>query len=159
MEDLKSLTLHWRSFPGCRRERLSTYSDHKGGQFFQKEHRRTIVNILRLTVRYLNVTIYRTTRNAKPEIGPDRSSQTRQNPWVDGYGARFGTPRSSWSGLWTVLKPKWTIFLVQTRTAGGFPGSVTNTITSYWKLLRNVECGSIDNRDILAISRLSWQKI
>jgi len=55
-------------------------------QVYRKEHRRTIVNILRLTVRYLNATINGTSRNVKPEFGPDRSSQTRWNPRVDGVG-------------------------------------------------------------------------
>ena len=56
VQDLKSLTLHWRSFPGWRSERFSTYCDFKGTQFMRKEYRRTIVNVLWLTVRYLNVT-------------------------------------------------------------------------------------------------------
>jgi len=127
MQDLKSLMLRSCSFPGWGRELLCTYFDHKGGQFIQNEHRHTIVNILRLTVRYLNATINRTTLNAKPEIGPDGSSQTRCNPQIDGYGAGFGPPRSSGSGFWTVLEPNRTVFLVQTRTAGGLPRPVANT--------------------------------
>jgi len=127
MQDLKSLTLHWRSFPGWGRERLSTYFDHKGGQYIQKEHCRTIVNISRLTVGYLNATINRTTRNAKPEIGPNAYSQTRQDWWVDGYGATFGLPRSSGLGFWTVLELNWTIFPVQTWIAGRLPGPAANT--------------------------------
>jgi len=127
MQDLKSLTLHWRSFPGWCREHFSTYFNHKGSRFMQKEHRRTIVNILWLTVRYLNTTINRTYRNAKPDIGPDRSSQTRQNPRVDGYGAGSGPPRSSRSGSWTVLEPNQTVFPVQSGAAGGLPGPIANT--------------------------------
>jgi len=121
IQDLELLMLGWRSFPGWGRERLSTYFDHKGGQYVQKEHRHTIVNILRFTVRYLNVTINRTTPNAKPEIGHDGSSQSRWNPRVDGYGARFELLRSSGSGFWMVMKPNRTVFPVQTRTAGWFP--------------------------------------
>jgi len=114
MEDLESLTLHWRSFPAWGRERLSTYFDCKGGQYIQKEHCRTIVNILRLKVGYLNATINGPTRNAKPEIGPDGSSQTRRNPQIDGYRAAFGPPGNSGSCFWSVLDPNWTVVAVQT---------------------------------------------
>jgi len=127
MQDLKSLTLRWRSFPGLGRERLSTYFDHKGGLFIQKEHRCTIINIVWLTVRYLNATINRTNRNAKPGIGPHESSQTQWNPQFDVYRGGFGPPRGSGLGFWTVLEPHWTVFLVQTVTAGGLPGSVAYT--------------------------------
>jgi len=127
MRDIQLLRLHWCSFPGWGRERLSTYFNHKGGQFIQKEHQCTMVNILRLTVRYLNVTINRTTRNAKPEIGPEGSRQTQWILRVDGYGAGFGQPRSSGSVFWTVPEPNWTVFPVQTRPAGRSPRPVGNT--------------------------------
>jgi len=130
MQDQKSLTLRWRSFSAWGRERLAAYFEHEGGQFIQKEHRRAIINILRVTVRYLNVTINRTTWNAKLEIGLDRSSQSRRNPQVDGYGARFGPPRSGESGLWMGLDLNRTVILVETQTAGGLPGPVANTTLS-----------------------------
>jgi len=41
----------------------------------------------------LNATINRTTPNAEQEIGPNGSSQTRQSPLVDRFGAGFGLPR------------------------------------------------------------------
>ena len=69
------------------------------------------------------------TRNAEPEIGPDRSSQTRRNTRVDGYGSGFGLPRVSRSGFWPGLEPNRPVFAVQTRTAGGLPGPVANTTT------------------------------
>jgi len=72
-------------------------------------------------------TINRKTRKGEPETGTDGSSQTRQNPRVDGYGYGFGPPRSSGSGFWTGLEPNRTVFPVQTRTAGGLPGPVANT--------------------------------
>jgi len=87
-----------------------------------------MVNIVQLTVRYLNATIYRTIRNPKLEIVLDGSNQTRQNPRVDGYGAGFGPPRSSRSGFRTILELNRTVFAVQTRTAGGLLGLVANTI-------------------------------
>ena len=39
------------------------------------------------------------TRKAEPEIGPDRSSQTRRNPRFDGYGPGFGPP---WVSGWGI---------------------------------------------------------
>ena len=68
------------------------------------------------------------TRNAEPESGTDGSSQTRRNPRVDGYGSRFRPPRVCGLGFWTVLEPNRPVFAVQTRTAGGLPGPVANTI-------------------------------
>jgi len=67
------------------------------------------------------------TRNAEPEIGTDGSSQTQRNPRVDGYGSGFGPPRVCGSGLWPVLEPYRPVFAVQTRTAGGLPGPISNT--------------------------------
>jgi len=127
MQHLQSLTLHWCSFPGWVRERWSTYYDHKCGWYIQKEQQPTIVNISWFTLGYSNVTINRTTGNAQREIGPDRSIQTRWNPRVNGYVARFGLQRSSGSGVWTVQEPNWTVFPVQTRTAGVLPRPVANT--------------------------------
>jgi len=104
MQDKKSLTLRWRSFPRWFRERLSPFFDHQCSHYIQKEHRGTIVNILRLVVGCLNATIDRATRNAELVIGPDMSSETQWNPQVDGWGAGFGPPRSCRSGFWTVLE-------------------------------------------------------
>jgi len=72
-----------------------------------------------------------TTHNAKPEIGPDRSSQTRRNLHLDSYGASFGPPRSSGSGFWMVLALNRTIFPVQTETAAGLPRPAANTKPGY----------------------------
>jgi len=89
-----------------------------------------MVNILRLTVGYLNATMNRTTRNATLEIGPDGPSQTQQNPRVDRYGAGIGPPRSSGLGFRMVLDLNRTVFPVQTPTAGGLPGPVANTTSA-----------------------------
>jgi len=86
-----------------------------------------MVNILHKTVGYQNATKNRNTRKREPEIGPDGSSQTLQNPWVDGYWYGFGPPRSCGSGFWTVLEPNQNVYPVQTRTAGGLPVPVANT--------------------------------
>jgi len=98
MQDLKLLMLRWCSFPRFGRERFCIIFDHKGGQYNKKEQQRTIVNILRSTVGFLNATIKRITRDAKPEIQPDGSSQTRPNLRVNGYRAWFGR-------VWNRTKP------------------------------------------------------
>jgi len=127
MQDLKWLTLRWRSFPGWVRERLSTYFEHKSGQYIQNAQWRTIVNIIRLTLGYLNATMNRTTWNAIPEIRPGGLRQTRRNQGVDSYGAGFGLPRSSGSGFWQVLDPNQTVFPVQIWTTGGLPAPIVTT--------------------------------
>ena len=67
------------------------------------------------------------TRNAQPEIRPDRSSQTLRILRVDGYRYGFRPPRVSGSGFSPGLEPNWIVFAVQSRTAGGLPGPVANT--------------------------------
>jgi len=127
MQDLESLTLCSHAFPGWGRECSSSYFDHKGGQYIQKEHRRIIINNSNLSVGYLNATIKRTTWDVKPEIGPNRCSHTRRNLRVDGFGAGFGPPRHSGAAFWTKREPNWTVFPVQSRTTGGLPGPDANT--------------------------------
>jgi len=127
MQNHELLMLDWRSFSGWGREPLSTCLLYKGCQYIRKWQCSTIANVLQLTVGYLNATINRKTQNAEPEIGHDRSSHTQRNPWVEGYGARFGPPRSSGLGVWTVLEPTRTVFPVPTRTADSSPGPVANT--------------------------------
>jgi len=129
-QDQKSLTSRWLSFSGWCRERFSPVFDYKGGQYIRKGQRSTNVNILRLAIGYLNATINRITRIPEPEIGTDGSSQTQQNPRVDGYGSGFGPPRCSGSGFWTGLEPNRTVLAVRTWTAGGLPGPVA--ITREW---------------------------
>ena len=60
-------------------------------------------------------------------VTPDRSSQTRQHPRIDGYGSGFGPPRSSVMGFQTGLEPIRTVFPVRTRTTGSLPGPVANS--------------------------------
>jgi len=127
MQDHPLLTLHWCSFSGWGRECPSTCLLYKGCQYIRKWQCSTIVNILQLTVGYLNATINRKTINAEPEIRPDGSSLTQRNPRVDGYGAGFGPQWSRGSGVWTVLEVNRTVFPVQTRTAAGLPGLGAHT--------------------------------
>jgi len=93
-------------------------------------------NMLQSTVGYLNMTRSRTTWNAEPEIGPDRSGHTQWNLQLDWYGSWFGPPRRSGSGCWTGAKPNRPGFPVRTRTAGMLPGPIANTSTDwFWDLL------------------------
>ena len=131
IQDHQLLMLHWRSFSGWGRERLSTCLLYKGCQYIRKWQCSTLVNLLQLTVGYLNATINRKTRHAELEIGPNGCSQTRQNPWVVGYRAGFGPPRSSCSRFWTVLEPNGTVFPVRIRMTGVLPRPVANS-KPYW---------------------------
>jgi len=119
--------LSWLSFSGWGRERVSLVFEYMGCQYIEKGQWHTKVNILRLALGYLNVTMNIKTRNPEPEIGTDVSSQTRHNPRVDRYGSRFGWPRSSRSGFWSSRKPNQTIFAVRTRTTRGLPRPIANT--------------------------------
>ena len=134
VQDQQSLTCRWLSFSGWGREQLSLVFDFKGGQYIRKGQRSTNVNILRLAMGYLKATINRITRILEPEIGTNGSSQTRQNPRVDGYGSGFGPPRCSRSGFWMGLEPNRNILAVRTRTAGRLPRPVANTSTGCAKL-------------------------
>ena len=84
-----------------------------------------------MTVGYLNATINRNTRQREPESETDRSSHTRPNPRVDRYGYGLDMPRSWGSGFWTILETNRTIHPVQTRTPGGIPTSIANTV-QHW---------------------------
>ena len=128
MQDQESLTLPWRWFPGWGRERVFPYCDYKGGWYIQTEKWPTIVNILHLTIRLLNVTINSTTWNAEPEIGTDESSQTQWYPRIGRYGSMFAPPRSRTMGLWTGLELNRIVFPVYPLTAAGLPGNIANTI-------------------------------
>ena len=127
LQDWKLLTLRWRSFPEWGKECVSLGFCYKGGRFRGKEQQCAKVDILRLTVGYLNATINRKTRNTEPEFVTDRSSWTRQNGLVDRYRSGFGLPRRCRSGFWMVLETNRTIYPVQTWTTGGLPGPVANT--------------------------------
>jgi len=127
IHDQQSLMLHWCSFSGCGRVHVSVCFDHEGGQYIKNNQWFTNVNILQLTVAYLNATRDSETWNAETEIGTDGSSQSRQTVWVDGYRSGFGPPRGSKSGFWMGLECNRPVFAVQTRTAGRLPGPVADT--------------------------------
>jgi hypothetical protein len=98
------------------RVRVSLDFSYNGGRYIRKEQWCANVNILQLTVGYVNATITKTPRNTELELGTDGSCQTWQNPQVDGYGSGFGPARTCRSGFWTVLEPNRTVFPVRTRT-------------------------------------------
>ena len=127
MQDHRSLTRRWLSCSGWGKERVTLVFGYKGGWLIWKGQWCAKVNIVRLTLGYLNATINRKTWNTQPEIRPDRSSQTRQNPRVDGYRSGLDPTRLCRSGFWTVEEPNQTIFPVRTWTAGGLPGPVIYT--------------------------------
>ena len=132
--DSRSWMLHGSSFSGWCREHVFLVFDYKGSQYIKQRQWCTEVNILQLSVGYLNETVNRTTRIPEPEFGTDGSNHTRRYPRVDGYGSEFGSPRRSSWGFWTGLEANWTIFVIQTPTAGRLPGRVDNTkIQCLWQ--------------------------
>jgi hypothetical protein len=62
MQDQISLTLCWRSVWGCGWAHVYACFAHQGGEYVENEPWRTNVNILQITVEYLNTTI-----NVKPK--------------------------------------------------------------------------------------------
>jgi len=130
MQEQKSLARRWLSCSGWGRECVTCVFIYKGSCFTRKGQWRTKINILRFAVGYLNATINWKTRNMEPEIGTDGSTQTQQNLQFDMNQSGFGLPTGSGSGFWTALDPIQTVFPVRTRTAGGLPGPVANTIST-----------------------------
>jgi len=70
MPHQQSLRRCWLWFSGWGRERISRLVDYTGGQFVRKEQWHTKVNILRLAVGCLNVSINRPTRNPNQCLEP-----------------------------------------------------------------------------------------
>jgi len=63
IHDQHSLTLRWRWFSGCGSALVCVHFDHQGGQCIENKLWCTNINILRLSVEYLNATI-----NVKPKM-------------------------------------------------------------------------------------------
>jgi len=118
MEDYELLMLPWPTFAGWHRDLVSPFFDYKGGQYIQKKQWCTIVNILQLTVAYLNAIINRPSQHVELEIGANGSSQMWHNLVVTVYGPRFGLARSSGSGGWMGLESNWAILPIWSRIAG-----------------------------------------
>jgi len=125
-QDQRSLMRRWLLCSGWGMERVSLVFSYKGSRFIWKGRSCAKDNISQLPVVYPNPTINRKTRNREPEIGTDGSSPIRSNLPFDRYGSRFDPPRHCDSGLSMFLGLNWTVFPVQTRTAGGLPGLVAN---------------------------------
>jgi len=126
MQDQISLTLRWPSYPGWAWECVSPFLIRKVASTSKKQWC-TMVNILRLTIGHLYSTIQITTTETEPEIGPNGSRETQQQPLGDGYASGIGLPRHRGSGLWTGPELNRPIFLVQILTAGRLPGPVANS--------------------------------
>jgi len=101
MQDVKSLTLRWCSFSGWGRDPLTTYCEHKGSQLIQKEHRRTIVNILPITAGYLNATMIRTIGNANRRLDPTDLATSDNTCPLTGTGLRLDCQRAAGQAFWS----------------------------------------------------------
>jgi hypothetical protein len=129
-----SFTLHSHSSAGCSREHFSVQLDCKCSQYNIHRQRCVKVNNSHFAGWYQNATQNGDIGKQQPQIAPNVSTQTGQNPQVDTYRYGFGMPRGSGSGFWTVEEPITTSYLDQTLTAGGLPRPVANTkhYTSPW---------------------------
>jgi len=115
-QDKESWPRRWLSCSWWGLEHFSLVFRDKGGQFIRQGQWSAKVNILRLADGYPNATINRQIQCTEPQIGTDRSEQTRQIPWVEGYWSGFGTPGRCGSGFWKVLEPRRKMFPVRTGT-------------------------------------------
>jgi len=127
MQDQESLTCRWLSFSGFGSECIPLVFEYNGNQYIGKWQRYSHVNISWLAIGYLNVTTNRKTGKPETEIGTKRSSQTRQNPQVDGNGSWFAPARCSGLGFWMGFELNQTVLVVRTRTTGWLPGPVSNS--------------------------------
>jgi len=136
MEDRKLLMLRWLSFPRSGTERISSFFDYSGGWYIHRKQWCTIVNILRLTVLYLNPTMDKISRSPEPEMGPNWSSHTWQHLPVVGYASGYGSPRNNRLGFWSGLEMNPPVFPVRTRTATRFPGPIANPTQPWGYILQ-----------------------
>ena len=141
--------LHWHSFSGWGRVRISDCFAYYGRQYVQKTRRCTNVHILRWTVAYLNATVNIDTRNSELEIGPAGSCLTYQNHQVDRSGSRFGRPCCSGSGFWIGHTLNWSVIMGQTRTTGRLPGAIVITSADHYTLTpeRSDENDRVENQE------------
>jgi len=105
---------HWLFFSRLNRQCVSLVFDYEGVQYIKNRQWYAKVNIVWLEVRNLHATINRKTWRPEPE------SET------DDYQSGLGPPRTSWSTLWMILPLNRTVYAIETRTAGGLPGPVSN---------------------------------
>ena len=136
------------------RELVSPCFEYKGHQWNKYREWCTKVDILHITVTYVTATINRKTRNGDPATGSDGSSQTRQNPRVNGYGYGFGPPRSSESGFWTVLELNRNVFPSNSGPLVGYPYPLLTLITANGHCVRATGCKRWSQ-----ISRLAYKAL
>jgi len=126
MQDNKSLSLHWRLYPGWGGKYVSLLIDFTGGLEIQNKQWPAIVNILRPTVTYFTGTINRTIWKTELGIGPTQSTQTLQHPWVHRCETEFGQSRTSGFGLdWSATQPNW--YYTWNLDHSQFSASIANT--------------------------------
>jgi hypothetical protein len=113
----RSIDAHYQDGAGS----VSLRFQFKRGEFIKKIQWFTNVEILKLTVGHMNVTINRKTRKPEPQNETNEFHQAQQSLQVAGYQYWFDTPRNTSSDFWKGLQPIWTVFPVRTRTAGGLP--------------------------------------
>jgi len=112
----KSSKCLWLTCSGWCWECVSFVFSYKGSHFTWQGQWHAKVNVLRLTVGYLNPIVKRKTWNTEPGIGIDWHCQTRQNPRVDGCRSGYGPLRRCSPGFWMVLERNPSGFPVRTRT-------------------------------------------
>jgi len=106
---------------------VSVHFDHYGGQSIINKRCCTNINILRLSVTYLNVTIH-----VKPELQNRRMEPTGlakpgKTHWLTGTRPGFARQKSAGWVAWWFLTRTGALGLVSTRTEAGQPGTVANT--------------------------------
>jgi len=132
--------------------------DHEGGIFIIIRQWLTMVNMVQLTVWYLNITIKRKTRHQELEIGTPMCRCTRYNFQVDYYRSRFGLLEWSWPSFWLGLGPNTTIFVVWTLNGVRFPRPIANTsynTNCWWHTFSASPCGKRQLWDLMLYSNVS----
>jgi len=106
MQHQRFLTLCWLSFSGWSREHISPAFGYKGSQYIQKRRWHTNVNILRLDVGYLNVTMNRIPDNQNMSSEPTGQAKPVKTHGLTGMRQRLSYQEAAgqvfrWVWNWT----------------------------------------------------------
>jgi len=134
-QDQKSSMRHWVSFSEWGWERVSFVFNYKGCQYIRTGQWYTNVNILRLAVRYLKVTISGITQRLEQGIATDGFRKFLENAVLCRYGYGFGLPTSGRWGHRTDLELNRTTLAFWPRAAGGSPRPVAKT--TFWQSMNS----------------------
>jgi len=129
MEVQKLLTLCSHSFSRWGREHISFLFVSNASNYIKKRQWCTKLNILRLTVGYLNAPIHRKTPKAERKIYTDQSSRTLQNFQVSGDRSVNHPLRGCGLGSRMGLGLIRNVFVIRSQIAGCSAGPVGYTIT------------------------------